>query len=126
MVDRGDETAMKIRSLRSLLISVVVLAIVAIGTMAGCGGGGEGPAGGGGESAATTAVTIHYASGRIHEAGAVFEGTSIKTGRWTTYFDQADGQKQWEGTYVNGSVDPAQPWVEWNSDSSIRVHWQDR
>lgn len=88
-----------------------------------CGGGG----GGGSAATPTTEIqTIHHASGRIAETGPVKAGTTIRVGEWQAFFDQDGSPKRFVGTYTEGTLDPAQPWREWNADGSIRADVSDR
>jgi hypothetical protein len=92
------------------LVGAVLLAL------AGCGGGGGGD---GGDSSAST-VTLTYPSGRVMAVGQYEPGTTIRTGEWREYFDQAGSPQQWRRKYIAGTWDQTRDWREWNPDGSTR------
>ncbi len=84
-------------------------------------------AGGGGDHspAATSELITYHPSGRVAGRGSVVTGTTIRQGAWTDFFDQENGQQRWSGFYDHDAIDGAQPWTEWNLDSSVRIDSSD-
>jgi hypothetical protein len=105
---------------RQSVLAVVCAAALAVGLLAACGGGG------GGASSETPAVTIHtlwHANGQKASEGPGYlvNGEVVRHGEWTDWFDNAVIWKT--GVYVEGNK--TSPWVEYNRDTSVRVHWTD-
>lgn len=106
--------------------SLIVLSLIVLGIApVGCGGGASDQTAAA-TSVAVEPVTLHHVSGRVSASGFVLAGTTIRTGAWTTYFDDESGQRQWDGHYRDGAVDGGKPWQEWNLDGSIRFDSSDR
>lgn len=109
-----------------------VLLVISCLTLASCGGDSGGGdvsgsnSGSGNQSLATTELITYHPSGRIAGRGQVLVGTSIRHGAWSDYFDQDDAQTRWTGSYDHEVIDGAQPWTEWNQDSSVRIDSTDR
>jgi hypothetical protein len=104
-------------SSHSLRTAAVLVSLV----LGGCGGG---SGGGTGQSSAT--VTLTYPSGRVMAVGQYQPGTTVRTGEWVEYFDQAGSPRQWRRSYTDNAWDRSKDWREWNADGSVRNDAGDR
>lgn len=109
----------KSRYVSSVPLRLVVLLVPLV--LGGCGGGSDG-----GSNQSSGTVTLTYPSGRVMAVGQYQAGTTVRTGEWVEYFDQAGSPPQWRRSYSDNAWDRNKDWREWNADGSVRNDAGDR
>lgn len=106
--------------------SLLIVGICVVLLTACSGGGGKGDTGQGGTTPTVSLMTLYFPSGAKQAEGPGYrapDGSVVRHGAWTDWFDT--GVVHLTGIYVQGTRSASDPWVEYNSDSSVRFDWTD-